>query len=576
MAGTFSTGGLITGLNSNQLIEQLMQLERQPILRIQDRIEVLEQQRDAIRDLRTQLLTLRNRAQDFRLGSIFDQFNAVSSEDTVLLAEISGANPTAGSYEIEVIELASATVAVSNGVLGAAIDPGVALSSSGIFTEVTAGTFSINGVEFTVDPDTDTLNSILADITSSSAGVNATYDPATDMVTFTNQTAGDSSIILFGGSNDDSNFLSALNVTGATQGDLGDGTTTVTGTRNLGAVDPSALLQDIDFANGAVSAGTFRINGVAITVDPTTMTLSDLIEDINESDAEVTASYDSSNDTIRVVSDTLGSRTISFGSGTDTSNFLTVAGLDTATQTAGNDSQFTINGGAVLTRNTNEVSDAIGGVTFGLLSAGTSTVTVSSDEDAAVEGVQAFLEQINESVNEIQSLIIQGGILENDGSIRLIQDFMRTTIFSPISGAGGDYTSLLDVGISTGDDFDSSVLQQFQLDEDAFREALRTDRQSVQDLFTNSDETGVGDLFFEFLDDTTATSGFLNERSRANGLIDQQIEAANDRIDRIEVRLEMRELRMRAQFTRLEQLAAGFQSQSAALVGLATNFATLG
>ena len=75
MSGTFSAGGLITGLDTNTLIAQLIELERQPIVRLQQRIASLETQRDAIGDVRTQLQTLRNRAEDFRLITVFGQFS---------------------------------------------------------------------------------------------------------------------------------------------------------------------------------------------------------------------------------------------------------------------------------------------------------------------------------------------------------------------------------------------------------------------------------------------------------------------------------------------------------------------
>ncbi|HEO69853.1 MAG TPA: hypothetical protein ENN80_01220, partial [Candidatus Hydrogenedentes bacterium] len=50
MSGGFSTGGLISGLDTNNLIRQLMQLERRPIVRAQQQVETLERQKEAIRE----------------------------------------------------------------------------------------------------------------------------------------------------------------------------------------------------------------------------------------------------------------------------------------------------------------------------------------------------------------------------------------------------------------------------------------------------------------------------------------------------------------------------------------------
>jgi flagellar hook-associated protein 2 len=565
MSGTFSSGGLITGIDSGTLIAQLMQIERRPVLRMEDRITALEAQQTAVRTLRTTLQTLRNTAQDFRFNNIFNAFQSTSSKPEVLTSSVTGSAPVTGSFAINVTQLATATEAVSSGHIGTPINTGVALNSSGITTDVTAGDFSINGVAFTVDPTTDTLASILADINGSAAGVTASYDVLTDKVTIANTTPGDASFINFGGTDSNtSNFLDIINVRGATQAAGMGGSTTVSSTRNLGAVSTTEALNSAN-VGGTVTSGTFSVNGVAISIDPSSDTILDVIGAINESEAGVTASYDTATDTIRVVSSTLGSPTIRFGSVGDTSNFLDLVNLDTAVQTAGVDSQFTVNGGAVQTRNTNSVSDAIGGVTVELLSVGASTVTISSDEDAIVEDIQKFVEEFNAALNEVRSLVGPEGVLRGDGGIRSIETYLVGTMFSQISGLSGDFQSMIDLGISSGEDFNSDLPLNVTLDEEKFREALKDDRSGVISVFSNTAKNGIADQLFSFLDDATKTTGFLNERSKDNGTIDQQIQSSNDQIDRLEDRLLQRENRLRRQFTSLEQISAIYQNQAAAL-----------
>ncbi len=565
MSGTFSSGGLITGIDSGTLIAQLMQIERRPVLRMEDRISALEAQRTAVRTLRTTLQTLRNTAQDFRFNNIFNAFQSTSSKPEVLTSSVTGSAPVTGSFAINVTQLATATEAVSSGSIGAPINTGAALNSSGITTDVTSGNFTINGVTFAVDPTTDTLASILADINSSAAGVTASYDSLTDKVSITNTTPGDASFINFGGTDSNtSNFLDVINVRGATQAAGVGGSTTVSSTRNLGAVSTTEALNSAN-VNGTVTSGTFSVNGVAITIDPSSDTILDVIGAINESEAGVTASYDTATDTIRVVSNTLGSPTIRFGSAGDTSNFLDLVNLDTAVQTAGVDSKFTVNGGPVQTRNTNSVSDAIGGVTLDLLSVGTSTVTISSDEDAIVEDIQKFVEEFNAALNEVRSLVGPEGVLRGDGGIRSIETYLVGTVFSQVSGLSGDFQSMIDLGISSGEDFNSDLPLNITLDEEKFREALKADRSGVISVFVNNAGNGIADQLFTFLDDATKTTGFLNERSKDNGTIDQQIQSTNDQIDRLEDRLLQRENRLRRQFTSLEQISAVYQNQAAAL-----------
>ncbi|HRI86996.1 MAG TPA: flagellar filament capping protein FliD, partial [Candidatus Hydrogenedentes bacterium] len=474
MSGLFSIGGLISGLNSNEIISQLISIERAPITRMENRRTQIQAQRDAVRDLRNTLLTLRNRVQDFRLNDMVNQFRSTSSTATVATSQVSGESPVVGAYTLNVTQLASATNAISSGKIGAAINPAAALNSSGITTDVTAGTFTINGVQLSVDPTTDSVNSILGAINGSGAGVTATYNATTDRITIANTAPNDTSIINFGATGDTSNLLDVFSVSAATQATNVNGSTEVSSTRNLGAINPSEVLNASSFAGGAVTSGSFKVNGVTITVDASVDSVSDVIGRINDSDAGVTASYDSSTDTIRVVSDTLGSRTISFQSGT--SNFLNVTNLATATQTAGLDSQFTINGGATLTRNTNEVSDAIGGVTLNLLSTGTTTITVAVDDDAIVEDVQTLLTAYNDAIAAIRTQIGPEGTLAGDSTFRQIEEYLRGNIFNQVGGVSGSLSTLLDIGISTGDSFDSSTVSPIELDEDVFREALRTNR----------------------------------------------------------------------------------------------------
>ncbi|HOV73767.1 MAG TPA: flagellar filament capping protein FliD [Candidatus Hydrogenedentes bacterium] len=566
MSSSFSVGGLMTGLDTGSIVSQLMAIERQPVTRLQNQIKALNSQKSAIGELRTQLQTLRAKIQDFRLLGVFSQYTATTSDNKVLTASISGSNPVVGSYAVNVTQMASATVATGSSAMGQAINPGAVLSSSGMTTAVTAGTFTINGVSITVDPATQTLNQVLTAINASGAGVTASYNALTDKITFENSTPGNTAIINFGADDDTSNFLSAIHVTEATQSTSGGGSTVATSTRNLGAIDSAKLLNQVSFANGAITAGTFKINGVTISVDPAADTMLDVVQRINDSGAQVSASYDGTTDSLRFVAKTLGSRTISFTAGT--SNFLSVTNLVSPTQTAGSDVQFTINGGPVQTRNTNEVSDAIGGVTLRLLSTGTSTVTIAADDDKIVESVNSFITSFNESVDKIVALTAKDGTLANDATIKEIKATLQTLVFGSVSGISGSYKSLIDLGITTGDTFDAGTTSHLQLKEDTLREALRTARLNVQNVFYNTGTTGVADQLYAYLDSITKVGGFLNDRAKSNGSIDRQVQDINARIDRLNASIAKKETRLKKQFAALEQFSSQMQSQSTAITAL--------
>lgn len=567
MGGPITAGGLISGIDSKALIAQLVAIEGKPINRLQSQIATLKAQQSAIRSVRTQLTSLRGDLQDFRLNLVFGGYNANSSDTDVLSTSISGSNPAQGSFAINVTQLASATTAASSAKLGGAITPSAVLNSSGIKTAVTAGTFTINGVQLTVDPATQSVNDIITAINGSSAGVTASYNATTDKITLANTVASNTAVINLGANADTSNLLTAFNLNGATQSTNLSGSTELSSTVNLGAVDATKVLNVASFANGAITAGSFSINGVSISIDPTTDTLQDVINRINSSDAHVTASYDGTTDKISFISGTLGSRTISFGSVGDTSNFLSRTNLSSATQTAGNDAQFTVNGGAVQTRNTNEVSDAVNGVTIKLLSQGTSTIAVTQDTDKVIAGIKKFIDDFNASISMVKDITGKDADLDGDSSVRAVSDYLFSNIFSQVSGQPSGYQTLVDIGISTGDDFSATETPQLKFDEAAFRKAFAGGQTNLQNLFSNSNGTGIADTLFTYIDGATNTTGFLNQRAKSNGSIDLQVKNINDSITQKQRQVAQYQARLEKQFLNLEQLSSSFKNQSSALAG---------
>jgi flagellar hook-associated protein 2 len=89
--------------------------------------------------------------------------------------------------------------------------------NAGFATAVTSGTFTINGVQFTLDATKNSLADVIKTINASNAGVTATYNSSTASLTLTSKTAGPQSILLGAGS-DTSNFLTASGLkTGTTK-----------------------------------------------------------------------------------------------------------------------------------------------------------------------------------------------------------------------------------------------------------------------------------------------------------------------------------------------------------------------
>lgn len=108
MSGQFSVGGLASGLDTNSIISQLMQLERVPIQRLTLRQAVLNHQDTAWGSVVGKLSAVRTSTNNLRTTSAWEAFSkASSSDDDVLSVSVTG-TPTLGAVDITVVDLAYA------------------------------------------------------------------------------------------------------------------------------------------------------------------------------------------------------------------------------------------------------------------------------------------------------------------------------------------------------------------------------------------------------------------------------------------------------------------------------------
>jgi flagellar hook-associated protein 2 len=151
----------------------------------------------------------------------------------------------------------TATV-TSSGKLGTVKTAG-ALASANLTTPITAvdgsgnGTFTLNGVSIAYNVNTDSLSAIMTRINQSTAGVTASYDPASDGMKLTNKTTGDIGIAV---SETDGGLLGALGLTGTA--------TFVHGDNALFTVNGGAVLSSTSNTLDATSHG---ITGLSVAVN---------------------------------------------------------------------------------------------------------------------------------------------------------------------------------------------------------------------------------------------------------------------------------------------------------------------
>jgi flagellar capping protein FliD len=114
MSGISTGIGLVSGINSSQIIEQLLALEGRGKLPIQARMNSVQASKTALLDVNARLLNLRNAASKLRLGNVFTTMTATSADETSLAARASKDTPP-GTYQFTVGRLVSTSQVLSRG-----------------------------------------------------------------------------------------------------------------------------------------------------------------------------------------------------------------------------------------------------------------------------------------------------------------------------------------------------------------------------------------------------------------------------------------------------------------------------
>lgn len=303
--------------------------------------------------------------------------------------KISNANPAIEKEEID---------NWLNTKIGSKTSAGNTFFDDGTVFEDLNGEFYINGVKIEItDYKQLTPNELMAKINGSGAGVTMTYDYDNNRFQISNNTGGAVELTL-GNDRDTSKFFDIFKV------GLNSGATYVRG-QNKGTLDTSTTISKLDPSfTYPVKSGTFTINGVSIYVDINNDSIDDVINKVNKSGAGVTMTYDSTTDKFSLTS-TNGER-IKVGGPNDTSTFLLSTGLlymQTTEQTIGTegkDAVFSMNG-VKYTRDSNEISDVVPGMSFTINTTGTTVFNVKIDTDKAVTALAEFASKYNTLINAL-------------------------------------------------------------------------------------------------------------------------------------------------------------------------------
>lgn len=317
---------------------------------------------------------------------------------------------------------------------------------------------------------------------------------------------------------------------------------------------------------GTFASATFTINpditAVNITI-PANSTLTGVRDAINNADAGVTASVVNDGTGFRLVlgaDDTGAARSLRVLATDDDGNDTDAAGLSQmAFDPAGSagagrnmtqaraaaDAVFSVDG-LPMTRASNDVADAVGGVTFKLTGIGDTNINVSRDLTKMRAALDELVKAYNSATGTLKSQSSydaasrSGGPLNGESSIRGVLANLRKTISTQFGVAGDPFRTLSALGVSVERSGNLAV------------------NNAKYEAAMGSDPVAASAMLGEF---AAALGTTLGAALDSNGTISARtdglqvaIERNNDQQERLEARLATVEARYRAQFTALDEL----------------------
>ena len=558
-SSSLQVAGLASNFDWKSFVDSIMELERAPADRLEREKSTNSQRVNLMSTLGTKLTALQTSAQALGASSLYGKRSVASDTTGSTWGAAAAADTAVGSYKIAVSQLATAATLKGNTDVGRALNPtdddvsGLTLANLPIGQAVTAGVFTVNGKQVTVAL-TDSLQDVFDAIETATGGdVTGAYDHTTDKITLESA----STTVTLGAANDTSNFLRALK--------LGNnGTDTVTSAAKLGGVKTAAALSSANLA-GTVTDGAFTVNGVSISYTAGTDTLTSVLKKINDSSAGVSASYDALNDRVVLANKTTGDVGIAVA---DTTGGLMAALKLTGgtTFTRGDNAQFTVDGGDVISSTSNTLdasAHGIAGLSVTVKSETTETFTVAADKSAMRAKLEAFIEDFNDVQDFIDGVTKVS--TDSKGKVtaaalsgnREIQDWarsMRSLAFDAVSGVTGDISRLNALGL----DFIAGTSKLEIEDSAALDAALEDATADVAEFFATAD-TGFAARLETFLE------GIAEQNTEAQERLNKSNTGLDDQIAAIERRLVQQRQLMESAFIAMETAQSKLKQQQTAV-----------
>lgn len=562
--------GLASGFDWKTFVNTIMSAEHAPADRLATEKTKNTNKISAFDSLASKITDLQTSARSLSTAGLFSGRSAVSQTTNSAWVTSAAAGTATGNYTIAVSQLATTTKRtgtsdIGQGIAASSDVSGVTLASMSTAVAPTAGIFTVNGQQVTIGL-TDSLQDVFTKISTATSGaVTAGYDSGTDKITLSSL-----STITLGAANDTSNFLKIAK--------LSNGASPIVSGGALGSVSQTATLANARLRTAITAVdgsgnGSFALNGVTINYNVNTDSLNGVISKINASSAGVSAAYDAANDRLILTNKTTGNLGVNFSE--SAGGFMAAAGITGGTTAYGNDAQFTINGGPVLTSSSNTLDSAahgISGLSVAVNSQTTETIAVGNNTTGMRSSIEDFVKKFNAVqtyINDQTKITTTSGkvtaaLMANNREIQNWSSTFRNSAFSAVSGVSGTIQRLESLGI----DFTPGTDQLAIRDSTKLDTALRDHSSDVESFFKTA-STGFAARIDSFattiLGTGTSSTGLLNTQKRtlntSNTSIDKQIAD-------IERRLVSQRSQLEAGFIAMERAQSTTQQQQQQLGNL--------
>ena len=596
--GTFSVGGLASGLDTKAIVEQLMSIEGRPKVKTEWAKALWTERRNVWNDVNTRLLNLQSKANVLNMPATWTGSGGgiTSSDPTKLTGTAAGPSPATGTYSINVTQLAAAERmnAASSATAGTGGSRRSGQWYDAAFTNAGAGSLLTGLTDFDgTSLGLDVGSTITMSATVNGAPVSGTF------------TVGAASTL------DDLMQWAESQFAGSTFSDNGDGTYTyqsAPGASNeiqalsFSAVDSSsAALPIFNSTDGASSyfvappSGGGAADTLTITQGASTWNVAIAA---GADDAAIAAAINGTAGigvTASIVSGTLQLESTTTGAAsafTVSSSGGLAASLGFAQTVAGQDSVFDVNGTTYTRAKAQDITDVITDVDLDLLGTTSSAVTLTVGTGTAdpatiktkikefVEHYNAIIDLISAKTGETKVVNAKNlsdylkGPMARDYGLSSVAFELRRWTTDTVSGLPDDFNALDDIGITTGPVSAGYSPQntsgKLVIDEAKLDAALASDPSKVQAIFTQ-----VGGSTTTKADDgiSRRVSDLVSEL-RVGGRVDsalqgagRQIKDLQARIDRYDDRLERKRAYYERMFASLESTLGKLQSQGSWLSG---------